>query len=102
LTKTKQLLTGINWKSPEASTKYAITLTAAAHSTIQKCCLCLLLRIKPTCMFGTRLCACLCRIAERKKQWVVKMKEALEKKDRRITALRDERNKMIVEVSTQL
>lgn len=38
------------------------------------------------------------RIAEREKQWEAELKEALERKDRRIKAARSEREKMVTEV----
>jgi len=42
------------------------------------------------------------RIAEREKQWQAKLKEALERKDRRIKAAHSEREKMVGEVSRLL
>ena len=40
-----------------------------------------------------------CRIAEKEKQWEVKMKETLARKEQRIRALHNERDRMIAEVS---
>jgi len=44
----------------------------------------------------------LCRIAEKERQWEMKMKEALAQKEQRITAVHQERDKKIAEVSMQL